>query len=168
LSNKNWYVVHTKPRKENVALDNLERQGFIVYCPKTVQSKHRRHHWQKVTIPLFPRYIFVQLNVGKDNFSPIRSTLGVIGLVRFGGEPAVMPESAIKAIQYQECELKNIASELPTWQKGDVLEILEGPFAGIRGIFQRRESIDRVSLLLDILGQQNRFTVNADSLVPVY
>lgn len=167
MSNKNWFVVHTKPRKENVALDNLQRQGFAAYCPQTIQPKRRRQCWRQVAEPLFPRYLFVQLNVGVDNFSPIRSTVGVVGLVRFGNHAAVMPESAIEAIQHQEQEMKNTDAEHPHWQKGDVVEILEGPFMGLKGIFQKKESIERVSLLLDILGQQNRFSINYNCLAPV-
>ena len=164
MSNTNWFVVHTKPRKENVAVENLLRQGFTAYCPQTIQPKRRRQCWQKVIEPLFPRYLFVQINVGVDNFFPIRSTLGVIGLVRFGNQPAVMPESVIEAIQYQELKTKNLDTEYPRWQKGDVLEILEGPFTGLKGIFQKNESIERVSLLLDVLGQQNRLSIRINSL----
>lgn len=167
MNGKNWFVVQTKPRKENVALENLERQGFAAYCPKTIQSRRRRQRWQKVIEPLFPRYLFVQLNAGIDNFSPIRSTLGVVGLVRFGSNPAVMPEPAIEAIQNQEKLIGNSADNFPQWQKGDMLEILDGPFAGLRGIFQRNESLERVSLLLEILGKQNRFNISINSLVKV-
>ena len=164
MSNSNWFVVHTKPRKENVAIENLQRQGFLAYCPQTVQSKRRRQRWQNVTEPLFPRYVFVQLNMGLDNFAPIRSTLGVIGLVRFGNLPAVMPESAIETIQHQENDIKNSYNEYPNWREGDVLEILDGPFSGLKGIFQKKESTERVSLLLEILGQQNRFSIHSDIL----
>lgn len=160
--------MQTKPRKESLATDNLQRQGFTTYCPHTMQAKHRRHCWQKVIEPLFPRYLFVQLNVGVDNFASIRSTLGVIGLVRFGNQPAVMPESAIEAIQQHEQAIVDNCAEHPRWTKGDLVEILDGPFAGLRGIFQRKEGIERVSLLLDILGQQNRFTININSLAPAY
>ena len=164
MSNKHWFVVHTKPRQEYIATENLRCQGFITYCPETIQSKRRRNRWQKVIEPLFPRYLFVQLNVGKDNFSPIRSTLGIIGLVRFGNQPAEMPELIIKAIQHQEQAMKNLSSEHPTWQKGDVLEILDGPFTGLKGIFQKKNSIERVVLLLDILGKQNHVSIKYNFL----
>lgn len=165
MSDKNWFVVHTKPRKEEIAVENLKRQGFTAYCPQTIYSKHRRQRWQKVIEPLFPRYLFVQLNIGIDNFSPIRSTLGVVGLVRFGNKPAIMPELAIKLIQQQEQKMTKTNAEHPAWEKGDVLEILDGPFSGLRGIFQKKEGFERASLLLDILGKQSRFSIHIDSLV---
>lgn len=106
--------------------------------------------------------------MGVDNFAPIRSTLGVIGLVRFGHQPAVMPVSAIEAIRQQEQEIVDNSADHPRWKKGDLVEILDGPFAGLRGIFQRKESVERVSLLLNILGQQNRFMININSLASVF
>lgn len=164
MSDKNWFVVHTKPRQERIAVENLERQGFTTYCPQTIQSKRLYQRWQKVREPLFPRYLFVQLNVGVDNFAPIRSTLGVIGLVRFGIKPAMMPHFAIQAIQRQEREIHNTCTEHPLWLKGDILQILEGPFAGLRGVFLKNDGFERVSLLLDILGQKNRFSININKL----
>ena len=65
-----WYVIQTKPRQESVAIENLERQGYAAYCPKMAQAKRRRQRqrWQKVIEPLFPRYLFVQLAMGIDDF----------------------------------------------------------------------------------------------------
>lgn len=167
MNHNNWYVVQTKPCKESLAEENLQRQGFVTYCPHTIQPKRRRQRWQKVLEPLFPRYLFVQLNVGVDNFAPIRSTLGVISLVRFGNQPAVMPASAIASIQEQEQEITGTSLAHPCWQKGDLVEVIDGPFAGLRGIFQNKEGMERVSLLLDILGQQNRFSIHVNNLIPV-
>jgi len=164
MNEKNWYVVHTKPRQEKVAVENLERQGYVTYCPQTIQPKRLRQRWQKVMEPLFPRYLFVKLNIGTDNFSPIRSTQGVIDLVRFGNEPAVMPDNTIKAIQVQEEEFTLDDTTHPRWQKGDVLQILDGPFSGLRGIFQKNEGLERALILLDVLGRQNRFSININSL----
>jgi transcriptional antiterminator RfaH len=167
LSTKKWFVVHTKPRKEKVAIDNLQRQGFMAYCPQTIQQKRRRQCWQKVVEPLFPRYLFVQLNIGADNFLPIQSTLGVVGLVRFGDQPAVIPESTIEAIQQREQAITETCTEHPSWSKGDLLELIEGPFTGLQGIFLKKEGLERVSILLDILGRQNRFNVSINSLTLV-
>jgi transcriptional antiterminator RfaH len=162
-----WFVVHTKPRKEHVALENLHRQGFTAYCPQTIQTKRKRQQWQKVSEPLFPRYVFVQLNMGKDNISPIRSTTGVIGLVQFGNKPASLPQHVIEAIQQKEQEIINTCVNQPQWQRGDLLEVLDGPFGGLIGIYQQKESAERVSLLLDILGRQTQLTLSVNCLASV-
>ncbi|MEJ2452275.1 MAG: transcription/translation regulatory transformer protein RfaH [Gammaproteobacteria bacterium] len=159
MKSHDWYVVHTKPRQENVAVENLERQGFTTYCPLTVQAKRLRQRWHKVLEPLFPRYLFVKLNIETDDISPIRSTQGVVGLVRFGREVASIPEIVVDAIRDKEQEMRSENNQYPCWQKGDELEILDGPFSGLKGIFLKKESFERVLLLLDILGQESRFSV---------
>ena len=90
-----WYVVYAKPRSEDVALDNLKRQGFDVYLPKIEQVRRIRKKATKVVVPLFPRYLFIRLDLGRQNISPIRSTRGVCQLVRFSNNPVAIPDEFI-------------------------------------------------------------------------
>jgi transcriptional antiterminator RfaH len=162
----NWYVVQTKPRQESVAVENLERQGYATYCPQMAQAKRRRQRWQKVIEPLFPRYLFIRLAEGIDNFAPIRSTIGVLNMVRFGGQPAMIPQQVIDNIHKQEQILLAEPVEHPNWQTGDRVQVIDGPFAGLNGIFQKLNSQERVIILLNLLGQENSVAVKMNSIVP--
>lgn len=163
---RQWYVVHTKPRQEAVAIDNLLRQGYATYCPRIVRARHFRKRWQQIAEPLFPRYLFVQLGVGIDDFLPIRSTRGVAGLVSFGNCPAIVPSQVIAAIREQELYISANVTDHPEWKKGDRIHIIEGPFAGMNGIFEEDNEEHRVCILLDMLGRKNRINISADSIVP--
>ncbi len=160
-----WYVVQTKPRKESVAVEHLERQGYIAYCPQISSARHRRKRWQQITEPLFPRYLFVQLNRGVDNFSPIRSTVGVLNMLRFGNTPATIQHRVIEGIQHQEQYLVDGASHHPNWEPGDSLEIINGPFAGMKGLFESKSGEERVIVLLQLLGRDNKITVATHAVV---
>lgn len=162
---RQWYVVHTKPRKEAVAIDNLRRQGYAIYCPRIVRARHQRKSWRQVTEPLFPRYLFVQMSAGIDNFVPIRSTTGVVGLVSFGSRPAMIPSQVIAAIQQQEQSISAHSADRPNWKKGDIIQVIEGPFAGMNGIFEKVNDEQRVFILLDMLGRSNRISVDPNSIV---
>lgn len=164
LKAKNWFVVYTKPKQEIIAVQNLERQGYKIYFPQIWQSRIQQRRCKKIVEPLFPRYLFIQLDVKTDNFSPIRSTVGVVGLVKFGFEPAFLPDQLIEIIRQQENDLNDMGDFHSDWQSGDVLQILDGPFMGMEGIFQKRQSTERVTVLLDILGKQNKFSVQIDCL----
>ena len=85
-----WYVVHTKVRQEALALTNLNRQGFECYMPMIKLEKIRQRKTATVAEPMFPRYLFIRLDTSGSgqSWSPIRSTLGVSQLVRFGGQSA--------------------------------------------------------------------------------
>ncbi len=72
-----WYAIHSKPRQEERALENLERQGFQAWLPMLTVEKFRRGKLAKVVEPMFSRYLFIRLDTEQTNWSPIRSTLGV-------------------------------------------------------------------------------------------
>ena len=60
---KNWYLVYTKPRKEEVAADNLIRQGYEVFLPKLRETKQRNRRLKEKLVPLFSRYLFINLAI---------------------------------------------------------------------------------------------------------
>jgi transcriptional antiterminator RfaH len=161
-----WYVIHTKPRQESLALENLERQGYTTYCPQITLSKRRRNAWHQVTEPLFPRYLFIELTEGEDDFGPIRSTLGVSNMLRFGGKPATISEEIIEALQQQERDNAQEPDPQIPCEPGDRVRVLEGPFAGLEGIFQNNSKDARVIILMELLGRENRVTVDRDSIIP--
>ena len=161
-----WYVIHTKPRQESLALENLQRQGYTTYGPQITISKRRRNAWHQVTEPLFPRYLFIELTEGEDDFGPIRSTLGVSNMLRFGGKPATISEEIIQTLQQQERDSADAPDpELPV-KPGDRVRVMDGPFAGLEGIFQNNSKDARVIILMELLGRENKVTVNRDSIIP--
>mgnify|MGYP000091062149 CR=1 FL=1 len=96
MSDKAWYLVYSKPQQETVALRNLEQQDYHAYLPCLTEKKRVRGVYKSVTGPMFPRYLFIELDSQFDNWSPIRSTRGVSGLVRFGQQAARVPTDLFK------------------------------------------------------------------------
>ena len=70
---KHWYAIHTKPRQEDLAAEHLRGQEFEIYLPMIKQARRFRQKWRDTIEPLFPRYLFIRLDLGRDNVSPIRS-----------------------------------------------------------------------------------------------
>lgn len=101
---KYWYLLQAKPRQANLAKLNLERQGYTVYLPLApVRPKMRG----KVTIesaPMFPLYLFIHLQEGTDDLGPIRSTISLARLVRFGQIPARISDKLILMLKNREDE----------------------------------------------------------------
>jgi transcriptional antiterminator RfaH len=83
-----WYLVHSKPRQERLALENLERQGYQCYLPVLPTEKMRRGSLTIADEALFPRYLFIRLgnDLSDKGWGPIRYTTGVSRLVSFGSE----------------------------------------------------------------------------------
>lgn len=168
-ANRAWFVVYTKARQENLAVENLERQGYEAYCPSVAITKRRRSQLASIVEPFFPRYIFLQFDLVEDNWAPLRSTRGVSGLVKFGGVPQQVPPSLIAALKANE-NTDHLQIVTPkVWKRGDVVEIEQGPFAGYRCLFESQRGADRVAVLLDIVGKPTRATLlKQDLQVPQF
>lgn len=155
-----WHLIHTKPRQEKTASEQLKRQGFTTYLPLIRQQIPASH----TTIPLFPRYLFIRLTAGLDDWTPIRSTRGVSCLVRVGMNPAIISDQLIAAIQ-QRADADGL-HRLPakTFTKGDRVRLVSGPFAEYEAIFSEQRAENRAIILLNLIGQQNRIEVPVGSI----
>ena len=147
---KNWYLIHTKPRQERVAGEQLERQGYVIYLPFAPVRRRRRGRTIRVIDPMFPRYLFIHLSNETDDWRPIRSTIGVSTFVRFGDLPAKIPDNLIAELQVREdTDGIQVLPDLE-YRRGDRVRIAEGPMEGYEGIFQCQTGKERVLLLLEI------------------
>jgi transcriptional antiterminator RfaH len=166
---KHWYAVQTKPRQESTAELQLQRQHYETYLPKILLRKHRRGKWTKVVEPLFPRYLFIQVDPGQDSLAPVRSTIGVAGLVRFGQDLKPVPNAVIEYLKQAENPdtHQHHADDWPH-RPGDAVEVLEGPFAGLTGIFQGGSGEDRAMLLIELLGRQNTVGVGMEAIAATH
>lgn len=147
---KYWYLIHSKPKDEKVAKENLERQGYETYLPLILGRAKRRGKTIKLVQPMFPRYLFIHLSSQTDDWGPIRSTLGVSSLIRFGMTPAKIPDTLIQSLK--ENENSERIHELPSKNisAGDKVLIVEGPFEGYEATLFSQKSDDRVIVLLKI------------------
>lgn len=160
-----WYLIHTKPRQEATALTNLERQGYTCYLPKVSKTTGRGSNTRKTYEPMFPRYLFIQLNEGKadcngHNWMPIRSTRGVDKLVQFGDAYPSLDNSLIQALRQRERD----TPAQPTLKQGDTVQILDGPFKDLEAIFYNADSEHRVIILMNFLTRQLPLRIDSAKL----
>jgi transcriptional antiterminator RfaH len=148
-----WYLVHTKARQEDTAITNLQRQNFRCYMPMLYVEKVRRGKPVVVAEPMFPSYVFVQLDTSGQgqSWSPIRSTLGVRELVKFGGYPPKVDVELINALHEREQLQQSNPQAL--FAAGDKVVITDGPFAGIEAIYKTADAERRSMILLSMLNK---------------
>jgi len=148
-----WYLVHTKPRQERTALQNLGRQGYECYLPLFRVERLRKGALAVMEEPLFPRYLFIRLGMGDSSKSwgPIRSTKGVSRLVSFGVEPAKLDDELIELLQAKEVLVQFEPERL--FKCGERVCLTEAPFAGIEGVYQMADGERRAMVLIDILSK---------------
>ena len=161
-----WYLIQTKPAGESIAQSHLERQGYEVYCPRLAKLTRRHGHWKDRIVALFPRYLFLRLDEGRQSLAPACSTVGVTATVRFGHEYATVPEHVIDHLRGRE----DAATGLHRLNEGSLcagmpVRVITGPFEGLEGIFERKAGAERVMVLLNLLGQGTRVRVPLDCVV---
>lgn len=158
-----WYVVQTQVNCEAKAALNLQRQGFEVYLPRYLK---RRRHARKVDMtakPLFPRYMFVAIDIAAQRWRSIHSTFGVCRLVSHRDEPAPVPPGVVSAIRAREDDKGFVRLDhCSTFIPGDRVRVLGGAFVDSAGLFDGVADHDRVSILLEMLGRKVRVLLDAD------
>jgi transcriptional antiterminator RfaH len=69
-----WYVVHIRAQGEKCADLNLRRQGFVTYLPRYLRTRRHTRRIETVARPLFPRYLFVAMDIARDRWWAVQST----------------------------------------------------------------------------------------------
>lgn len=145
-----WAVVNTHARKENLALANLDRQGFRTYCP--MMSKRIRHarKFSDVERPLFPGYVFVGLDPERDQWRPILSTFGVRDLIRTGNQPSLLETTFIEALRAREMD-GVVAKPGNDLVPGQDVRLTAGYFEGLTAQILELNPNERVTVLLNLV-----------------
>ena len=129
-----WLLLHTKPFKENSLDREIHARQISSYFPqlkvKPVNPRSRKF------VPLFPGYVFVQLNQDSGEVNAIRWLPGTHGWVQFGDEIATVSDEIVHGIQrYVEKMNQETAPGTERFSPGEPLEIIGGPFEGYSAIF---------------------------------
>jgi transcriptional antiterminator RfaH len=161
-----WYVVQSQPNAELKAAANLNRQGFATYLPRYLKRRRHARRVEVVPSPLFPRYLFVAIDMSTQRWRSIYSTVGVARLVCAGDTPAPVADQIIAALKQREDAAGFVKLERrPQFHPGDRIHVVEGVFADCFGLFDGMSDRDRVAILLDLLGRKVRVFVDVEAVV---
>jgi transcription antitermination factor NusG len=159
-----WYVIRAKANRERVVLAQLERQSVEVFYPAVrVQPVNPRSARERA---YFPGYLFVHLDLIEHGANALRWLPSAIGLLEFGGEPAIVPAPLIEQLKRRVASIQAAGGlVLADLVHGDTVTITSGPLAGYEAIFDLRlKGTDRVRVLLELLRRQVTVEIDAGSL----
>lgn len=145
---REWYVLRSKPRREGLAGNLLERAGIEVYvpsikCPKTRTQPARLE-------PFFPSYLFARLDPTRGELRLANYTAGVLHVVGFGEQPTPIPAPLVEEIRVRL--LSGRARAQPIFERGERVVITSGPLDDVEAIFDRELSpTGRVRVLIEML-----------------
>jgi transcriptional antiterminator RfaH len=163
--NERWFLVHTLPRSEQRAGLHLEAQGFRTHVPQISQTIRHARQLRTVRRPLFARYLFIILDLGRDRWLSVKSTFGVSSLFTCEGRPVPVPAGVVESLIAHTDEA-NLALLDDGLRKGQRVRILSGPFADFVGKLQRLDKNGRVSVLLQMMGTDVPVAIDRSRLLP--
>ncbi|MBU2053965.1 MAG: UpxY family transcription antiterminator [Proteobacteria bacterium] len=136
-----WYAVYTKSRHEDMAHLGLTQKAFNAFLPKMEVWSKRKDRRKRITIPMFPGYLFVELH-SVDNQTKV-DVLKTFGVVRILGkprsaDPIPVPDDKIDAIQ-RIIRSKVEVQQFQYPKVGEPARIIDGPFKGVEGLVLRTD-----------------------------
>jgi transcription elongation factor/antiterminator RfaH len=160
-----WYLLQTLPRRELTAVAHLIRQGFTTFLPQFWKTTRHARTLRTIKAPLFPGYLFVWLDLSRDRWLCVRSTLGVSRLLSTrDGSPFPVPSGIVETlIQSSGGDVTRLDAGLV---QGQTVRILSGPFADLIGTLKRLDDAGRVQVLLRMMGAAVAVSVHRSVLSP--
>jgi transcriptional antiterminator RfaH len=161
-----WHVAFTQPNCEGRAAAHLLNQDFPVYLPRFMKRRHIGRREVKGPSPLFPRYLFVAVDVAHQRWRAINGTVGVLWLLCHGGRPSAIDTSVVEAISGREDESGLVKlAPMKSFRPGEAIRVTGGVFADQLGLCEGMADENRVHILLDLLGRKVRVLIEADALM---
>ena len=154
IINPKWFLIYTKAKEEEKAQKNLENQGFGTFLPMIAYEKISQPKSLSLK-PMFPRYLFITIDVERDNWHLIKSTRGVSHVVLFGNKFAAVPNTVIEFIKTRVNNYSIVKQKVTRqlFQKGDKLVIKKGIMKGKEATFFSKTGKERVKILLKLMNE---------------
>lgn len=155
-----WYAIQYKPAQGDRALRNLQNQNARCFYPKVTVERIRAGKRTTVLEPLFPGYLFINIDPTDPLWGKLRSTRGVLRVVSFGGKPMPVPDEVIDYIY----DGLTAVEDQGGLKKGEKIQIQDGPFRGVEGIFQAYDGEERAIVLISFMQTQQVVRVRLGDL----
>ncbi|WP_372966594.1 transcription/translation regulatory transformer protein RfaH [Marinobacter sp.] len=157
-----WYALQHKPAQGDRAVQHLQNQDIACFYPKIEVEKVKAGKRTKKLEPLFPGYIFINLEPTDPMWGKLRSTRGVMRVVGFANKPAGVADEVIDHIKVSMDKVAEQGGIKP----GQVIELEDGPFTGVSAIFQAYDGEERAIVLISFMQKQQRVSVPVSAIKP--
>jgi len=153
---RQWYVVRSKPRREDFAQAQLLRRGVETFLPRIVEPVLGRP--EPAIGPLFPGYLFARIDL-LSQFTSVIWAPGVRNFVSFGDVPTAVDPAVVEFLRTR-CGPEGVLRVVKTFHDGDLVRVTRGPLGGLVGVVQGRVSGQRrVQVLMELLRRRTQVSV---------
>lgn len=161
-----WYVVHTQAQRETTAQAQLGNQGFRSFMPRYEKTVRHARKLTRTRAPLFPRYVFIILDIDRQPWHSVNGTIGVVSLLMSRDRPLPAPAGVVEALIAMSSNDKEQLF-LPKLTPGQKVRLVAGPFAEQLGVLEQLDDRGRVRVLLEMMGAWYPVCVPCSDVLPV-
>ena len=161
---KQWYVIHTQTGQELKVKSSLEgkiQAGVLgeqiskVLVPTERVAEVRAGKKRITERKFYPGYILVEMEMTDDSWHLVRTTPGVTGFIGAGRRPVCLSDEEVAEVLRQTEERKDKPTPRVTFQKGEGVRVIEGPFTNFSGAVEEVNAArGRVKILVQVFGRQ--------------
>jgi len=153
---KQWYVVYSKPHREEIAQFHFRLKDVECFFPRLLLPGPVRKNSRP--IPLFPNYLFVRIHVSTEYHQVIWSP-GVRYLISAGGNPLPVDDDVVQYLR-RRANSEEIITARSNLKAGQKVQVGGGPFDGLEGVIQDPpDARGRVKVLMTLLNRQVKVVV---------
>ena len=157
-----WVAAQLRPNMFAKACLHLENQSFEYFAPSRHETIKSGNGFRRVERLLFPGYIFVRCDVGSNDISALKATIGLSRVVRgLSDGPGIIPDGFIEELR------RSIHTDLlsdPSLSEGDQIRLIAGPFVGMVGEVMGADSNGRLRILFEMMAGTRLLSVNRNNV----
>lgn len=154
IERRRWFALLTRSNFEQTVYTSILKKQIEAFLPTIRKKSTRKDRQLMLDRPLFPGYLFVKTTTLPDDQLKILKTTGAVRLIGNQSGPVSIPDIQIESLKIlTDANIDVITGANVKLAKGDAVQVLSGPMAGVRGEFIHYKGHDRVIIKFDILGQ---------------
>lgn len=163
-SDRQWFATFTLPQNEKSVLKQLDIRKVETFLPTydTIRIWKNRQR-KKVTLPLFPTYLFVRIH--RDERGKVLRCPGVLHIVGNTREPIPVADAEVELLRSSVCQLK--VEPFRELVVGERVRIRSGVMQGVEGTLVRKSNTFRFVLTIQMINQHAAIEVDARDMEPV-
>jgi transcriptional antiterminator RfaH len=163
--NNNWYVLRVKSRAESKVASQLNRDAFTTFYPRI---KTPRPNSGPVLMPLFPGYLFLQIDINSADAMLTHDRSGVLGWLRFGDTSPFLTNEIVNKIKQRENEINNAGGQWRNFRPGEMVHVISGNLVSLGEVLKEPDSSNQhIRVLLDFMGRKVSARVPWHALSPI-
>ncbi|MDH4231477.1 MAG: UpxY family transcription antiterminator [Nitrospirota bacterium] len=162
--NKNWYVLYVKSRHEFVANNELTKKDIVTFLPSVRRLRQWKDRKKWVDFPLFPGYLFINIQPHPENIVSVLKTRGAINLLSAQpGQPTPVSFEEISALQLLIESGRDI-DIYPELKEGTRVRVKRGPLCGAEGTLETKHDQYMFLVNIELLGRSIGVRMYADDI----